>query len=668
MATLEAVCRTQSTLSPVQIHILQNSEELLQFASDLSHRELFVYVPGKDAGTLVLAAHRTPLLQKGRQTETTDPGAVFSRYEEPFNYQVFQTGQALQGEREIEYGRMAPIVSYPFVDNGGGTIAVIAFVGAVEDNREILTETAFLSLQVPMDFHSMYRPLSIQDGVVLVNCNGVVIYADDMADSILHMCGQRGAITGTNIYNTRLDLTGAKKALSQATGLTDDVTLGEAVVSRRVIPILQRGKVRRVISILTERTELHRKEEELMVKTSVIKEIHHRVKNNLQTIASLLRMQMRRTTSEEARDVLKESLNRILSISLVHETLSHHDEENIDISDVAQKLLGLLAHSLVSKDCHVETKFSGEILPLPSDAATSLALVLNELITNAIIHGFEGRSQGTLSITIRRDGDTGLILVCDDGVGMAQAPVDTGRKHLGMAIVRTLIEKDLQGAIAFDDGVPEGTVVTIRFPLPERGEYPMGYRVVIGDDESIIRMDLCEMLEDAGHTVVGEAADGVEALDLVRKEKPDIVLLDIKMPRLDGIHAARMIGHEGLAPVLLLTAYSQQDIVDKAKDSGVLGYLVKPVSPVNLFPAIEIAISQFRHQREVAQQLDDMNERIETRKAVDRAKGCLMDLYHISEHEAYRRLQQYSMKNRKSLKAVADAVVASAEKIKSQKK
>lgn len=470
MATLEAVCRTRSTLSPVQIHILQNSEELLQFASDLSHRELFVYVPGREAGTLVLAAHRTPLLQKGRQTETTDPGAAFSRYEEPLNYQIFQAGTAMSGEKEIEYGRMAPIVAYPFVDNGGGTIAVISFVGTVEDNREILTETAFLSLQVPMDFHSMYRPLSIQDGVVLVNCNGVVIYADDMADSILHMCGQRGAITGTNIYNTRLDLTGAKKALSQAEGLADDVTLGDAVVSRRVIPILQRGKVRRVISILTERTELHRKEEELMVKTSVIKEIHHRVKNNLQTIASLLRMQMRRTTSDEARDVLNESLNRILSISLVHETLSHHDEENIDISDVAQKLLGLLAHSLVSKDCHVETKFSGDTLPTPSDAATSLALVLNELITNAIIHGFEGRREGLLAVTIRRDGPDGVIIVCDDGVGMSHAPVDTGRKHLGMAIVRTLIEKDLQGTIDFDDGVPEGTVVTIRFPLPERGE------------------------------------------------------------------------------------------------------------------------------------------------------------------------------------------------------
>lgn len=196
----------------------------------------------------------------------------------------------------------------------------------------------------------------------------------------------------------------------------------------------------------------------------------------------------------------------------------------------------------------------------------------------------------------------------------------------------------------------------------------MGYRVVIGDDESIIRMDLSEMLEDAGHTVVGEAADGVEALDMVRREKPDIVLLDIKMPRLDGIHAAKMIGHENLAPVLLLTAYSQEDVVNKAKDSGVLGYLVKPVSPTNLFPAMEIAISQFKRQQEVAQKITEMNEQMETRKAVDKAKGYIMDLYHVSEQEAYRRLQQYSMKNRKSLRSVAEAVVASAQKMEREKK
>lgn len=192
----------------------------------------------------------------------------------------------------------------------------------------------------------------------------------------------------------------------------------------------------------------------------------------------------------------------------------------------------------------------------------------------------------------------------------------------------------------------------------------MGYRVVIGDDESIIRMDLCEMLEDAGHVVVGAAADGVEALEMVRREKPDIVILDIKMPRLDGIHAAKMIGHDHLAPVLLLTAYSQKDVVNKAKDSGVLGYLVKPVSPVNLFPAIEIAIFQFKRQQEINRQIDEMNEQIETRKSVERAKGYLMEIYHISEDEAYRRLQQYSMKKRKSLKCVADAVISSARRMK----
>lgn len=465
MTTMEEVCRTESTLSSVQIHILKNSEEILQFASDLSHRELFVYVPGREEGTLVLAAHRAPLFQKDRQNEKAAPGTAFSRLEEALNYRVLQTGQQVRGEKEIEYGRMVPLISYPFVDNAGLTIGVISFVGDVEKNREILTETAFLSLQVPMAYHSMYQPLSLQDGVILINCNGVIIYADDMAVTILHMCGQPGVIKGANIYNTRLDFTGAKKALATAEGLADDAQIGQAIVSRRIIPILQRGKVKRVISILTERTELFRKEEELMVKTSVIKEIHHRVKNNLQTIASLLRMQMRRTQSEEAKAVLAESLHRILSISLVHETLSHHDEENIDISEVAKKLLELLAHSLVSKDAAIHTQFSGEPLPLPSDAATSLALVLNELITNAIIHGFEGRREGNLSVTVRKEAHQAVVTVRDDGSGMRAVPKDTKRKHLGLAIVRTLIEKDLQGTIAFEGAPGQGTAVVICFPI-----------------------------------------------------------------------------------------------------------------------------------------------------------------------------------------------------------
>ena len=188
----------------------------------------------------------------------------------------------------------------------------------------------------------------------------------------------------------------------------------------------------------------------------------------------------------------------------------------------------------------------------------------------------------------------------------------------------------------------------------------MGYKVVIADDESIIRMDLRELLEEAGHTVVGEATNGAEALEMVKWEQPDIVLMDVKMPKLDGIHAAQMIAHDNLAPVLLLTAYSQKDIVDRAKTSGVLGYLVKPVTPVNLFPAIEVAISQFKRQEEMNNRLNEIEESLATRKLVERAKGILVDIYSISENEAYRRLQQYSMKKRKSIKEVAQAVVKSA--------
>jgi len=187
-------------------------------------------------------------------------------------------------------------------------------------------------------------------------------------------------------------------------------------------------------------------------------------------------------------------------------------------------------------------------------------------------------------------------------------------------------------------------------------------RIVIADNESIIRMDLRELLEEAGHTVVAEAADGVKAVELARKHSPDLVIMDIKMPEMDGIAAAKIISNEKLAPVLLLTAYSQKEIVEKAKDSGVLAYLVKPVKEANLFPAIEIAISRFQEFMELERELEDVKNSLETRKVLDRAKGILMDAYNLTESEAYRRIQQYSMSKRKSIRDVAQAIVDAALK------
>lgn len=183
------------------------------------------------------------------------------------------------------------------------------------------------------------------------------------------------------------------------------------------------------------------------------------------------------------------------------------------------------------------------------------------------------------------------------------------------------------------------------------------YRIVIADDEALICMDLREMLEEAEHTVVGVGSDGVEALDLVKEKKPDLVILDVKMPRLDGIQTAKMIAHDNAAPVVLLTAFGDEDIIEKAKKSMVFGYVMKPVDERNLFPAIQIAVSQFRQKSEIVNRVKDMEREFAARKIIDRAKGLLMDYYHISEEDAYRRMQQTSMKRGIALADVAQKIV-----------
>ena len=185
-------------------------------------------------------------------------------------------------------------------------------------------------------------------------------------------------------------------------------------------------------------------------------------------------------------------------------------------------------------------------------------------------------------------------------------------------------------------------------------------KIVIADNESIIRMDLRELLEEAGHEVVGEAIDGYHAVELTRKYQPDLVIMDIKMPDMDGITAARKISEAKLAPVLLLTAFSQPEIVEQAKDSGVLGYLVKPVKESNLFPAMEIALSRWQEMQGLEQELDKLKDSLELRKTVDRAKGILMAAHKLSEQEAYRRIQRYAMTKRLTIKEVAEAIVRAA--------
>lgn len=185
-------------------------------------------------------------------------------------------------------------------------------------------------------------------------------------------------------------------------------------------------------------------------------------------------------------------------------------------------------------------------------------------------------------------------------------------------------------------------------------------RVLIAEDEALIRMDMREMLLEEGHEVVGEARDGAEAIELARELHPDVIFMDVKMPGMDGITAAEVIAAERIAPVVMVTAFSQARYVEDASAAGAMGYLVKPFSKRDILPAMQVAVARFSEARELEREVSNLEERLEVRKVVDRAKGVLIS-QGMTEPDAFRRMQKLAMDHRKSLREVADAILLAAD-------
>ena len=189
----------------------------------------------------------------------------------------------------------------------------------------------------------------------------------------------------------------------------------------------------------------------------------------------------------------------------------------------------------------------------------------------------------------------------------------------------------------------------------------MPTRIILAEDDAVIRMDLKEELERQGYLVVGQVGDGQSAVNLARELRPDLVVMDFRMPEMDGIAAAEILTREKIAPVLLLTAFSEDDLIARARDAGVVHYVTKPWRQSDLKPAIEIALSRFQEFRAIEAKAKDLEQSLETRKYVERAKGVLMEKQHLTEQEAFRRIQKLSMNNRKSMREVAEAILLTEE-------
>ncbi len=187
-------------------------------------------------------------------------------------------------------------------------------------------------------------------------------------------------------------------------------------------------------------------------------------------------------------------------------------------------------------------------------------------------------------------------------------------------------------------------------------------RVVVAEDEALIRLDLVEMLTEAGYEVVGQAGDGEAAISITEKEKPDLVVMDVKMPKLDGISAAERIANQRIAPVVILTAFSQRDLVERARDAGAMAYLTKPFTIEDLMPAIELAVSRFQEIKQLDAEVTNLQEQLKARKLIEKAKGILMKNLKISEPEAFKWMQKTAMDKRRSMTDVAQLVMDEFEK------
>lgn len=193
--------------------------------------------------------------------------------------------------------------------------------------------------------------------------------------------------------------------------------------------------------------------------------------------------------------------------------------------------------------------------------------------------------------------------------------------------------------------------------IPAEADPTAGWRVLVVEDEALIRLDLAEMLTEEGYRIAGEAGDGEAAVAMARDLRPDLVMMDVKMPKVDGIDAAATIVEERIAPVVMLTAFSQRDLIERARDAGAMAYLVKPFARHELVPAIELAVSRFAEKRALEDEVATLTDRLETRKLVDRAKGLLMTRQQLSEPAAFRWIQRTAMDRRTTMKAVAEAVI-----------
>lgn len=449
-----------NNLTAEQKNILQNMLPALGLASDIARAKLTVFLPDSDKKFFNIYKQIRPLTLLG-EAGADMTGQRVRCLEEPLVARAMQQNIPVTGKREWKLGIFSSFRVFPLRDGFGKCFGALSF--DTDDPDEVMLRTALdFLMSVPVGSVRQYERLSPEDGLMVVDAQKVIIAVNNKARHIfqvLHVADVLGRRTNDLAINWPL------------VGMVIDTGIAESkqffmhgrLLLMKVLPVPARPKSNCAIVILQDITELHKKDEELLIKSAVIKEIHHRVKNNLQTIVSLLRLQERRTESSEAKSILQDCIGRVNSIAVVHEYLSQQGDGMIDVGKVAKSIYQALVSSMLNSDFVLETDFATDNVLLPSEKATSIALILNELLQNAIEHAFAGRANGKLTVRFNDSGSYYELLIADNGVGLPPDFSWQQSSSLGLKIIKTMAEADLKGSFALvplaDGGVQASVII-----------------------------------------------------------------------------------------------------------------------------------------------------------------------------------------------------------------
>ncbi len=472
MDDIRGLCRAHTGISGRQAELLKNIGEGLPFIADLAQAQASLYAPTRDGGQfLVLAQARSHTMVQPLRLAPV--GAFVAASSEPLVAKTLLTGQPLVGLRSGTDSPDSLEMHTYGIHDGMDAIAVVSLevpTGQLQERgNACLVDTARMILQnsrSALDLKA-YRALSPRDGVLIADAYERIIYANAAAQHIFRVLGV-GSLLGVRLDAPELSRHITRETVKPDRPTEKEIEAGGLVLLRRDLPILEGGRLLRRVVVVEDVTALRQKEKELSVQEATIREIHHRVKNNLQTIASLLRMQARRSNEAAVKDALAESVNRILGIAALHQLLSRQGTQPVNLHDLAAEILDLLAASALPPEFRLERRFTGDEFLLPPSRCTSLALVVNELLLNAIEHAFPDRSRGQIGLDIRVGEDGTTLTISDDGVGLPEGFAPEKAKSLGLHIVRTMVEDDLSGKIEFSGG--NGTQVKIELPREGLGE------------------------------------------------------------------------------------------------------------------------------------------------------------------------------------------------------